>query len=82
MITDFILSIFYFIFDKFISFIPNIDLSVLNNLLDSVKDIIAFIAFILPLSAFVVIFNIIVNIVIFCVVISFIKTLWDLLPVL
>lgn len=82
MITDAIIgiayNIFMFLFGGFQPLHFNFDI----KLVDTVKDFLAFIFFILPMDGLLDIVPVIIIIVLFRILISFIKTVWDLIPFL
>ncbi len=60
----------------------NIDLLISVTAFETVKDIFAFLFYILPMDGIMTIVEIFVSLMVFRITISLIKTLWQLLPIL
>ncbi len=82
MISDFILGLIYKIFMFAVKGKDPLRFNVDSSVYEYVKDFVAFIFYILPIHGLKPIFTIIVAIIAFRVVISVIKTIWNLLPIL
>lgn len=81
MIIDFILGIIYNVFMHFVGGYDPLRFNIDSSVYESVHDFMAFIFFILPIQGFIPIIDTIFYIIVFRAIVSFIKTLWDLLPV-
>lgn len=82
MITGYIIDLIYKAFMFLIGGHEPLRFNVDSSVYEFIHDFIAFVFFILPVNGLSVIFSIIVAVIIFRSVDSFIKTIWDLLPLL
>ena len=82
MITGFIIDLIYNAFMFLIGGHEPLRFNVDSSVYEFIGDFVAFIFFILPIDGLSIIFSIIVAVTIFRSVVSFIKTIWDLLPLL
>lgn len=82
MIINFILDIIYNIFMFFVDGYDPLRFNIDSSVYEAVHDFLSFIFFILPIRGLLPIIDIIFAIIFFRALISFIKTLWDVLPVL
>lgn len=82
MITEAILDVFLGVLDFVCGFIPFFDISIDTTSFDLFFDIIKSVAFFLPMGTVYTIFNIIIAIMTFRIVVSIIKTIWQLIPIL
>lgn len=82
MICDAIFTIFYNVFMFFMGGFQPLHFDFDINLTQTVKDFLAFIFFILPIDGMIDVLPLIIAVVLFRIIISFIKTIWDLLPLL
>lgn len=82
MIADFIINVLYnafmFVLGGFQPFHFNFDATILQTF----SDFLAFIFYILPISGLLPIVVIIISLMGFRIIISIIKTIWDLIPLL
>ena len=81
MIGEFLLNIVFNIVSGFLSLLPSIDFSVDSTVFEYFLGIVRVAGYMLPMGTVSVILSLIVNLTIFRIVIAFIKTIWDLLPV-
>lgn len=65
-----------------LSLLPDISWNVENNFLNSVLDIFQVVCYLLPMKTVVAILTIIISINVFKIIISIIKTIWQLIPLL
>jgi len=80
MITEFFLNIIFTIVTGLFSILPDWSWNVNTGAFGVALNIIRTVTYLLPMSTVVAIVNIIVSITIFRIVISIIKTIWELLP--
>ena len=81
MIGEFLLNIVFNIVSGFLSLLPSIDFSVDSTVFEYFLGIVRVAGYMLPMGTVSAILSLIVNLTIFRIVIAFIKTIWDLLPV-
>ncbi len=82
MITDAVLKFFADIADILLGGLETVEFSLPALLLDGVSDFIAFILYVLPMDAVQGIITVFTCLMIFRITVSFIKTVWQLLPIL
>lgn len=82
MITDSVISLAYDIFMFFLSGYEPLTFNIDTTVFRTFTDFLAFIFYILPVSGLMPIVTIFMGIMMFRIVISVIKTIWDLLPIL
>lgn len=81
MIIDLILNIIYSVFMRLVDGHEPLRFNVDSSVYESVHDFMAFIFFVLPIRGLIPIINTIFAIIVFRAFISFIKTIWELLPI-
>ena len=81
MIGEFLLNIIFTIVSGFLSLLPPIDFSVESTAFDYFLGIVRVASYMLPMGTVSTILGLIVSLTIVRIVIAFIKTIWDLLPV-
>lgn len=82
MITELIISLIYNVFMFVFGGHEPLRFNIDSSVYDFICDFMAFIFFIIPVEGLKVILSTIVTVIVFRSVISFIKTIWDLLPLL
>ncbi len=82
MILETIINILFLPLQALLSLLPDISWNVENNFLNSVLDIFQVVCYLLPMKTVVAILTIIIAINVFKIVISIIKTIWQLIPLL
>jgi len=82
MIGEFVLNIVFSIVSGFLSLLPDFEFAVDSSAFDYFLGIVRVASYMLPMGTVSIILGLIVHLTIFRIVISFIKTIWDLLPVL
>lgn len=82
MIVDVIIGLIYNVFMYLFGAYKPLRFNISTNVYEFIHDFVAFIFFILPINGLSVIFGLIVSVILFRIVISVIKTVWDLLPLL
>lgn len=80
MILEVILSIVFNVLEGLLALLPDISWNVDNNALSGIFDLIDVILYIFPINTVLTIFALVIIINNFKIVISIIKTIWDLLP--
>lgn len=80
MITEGILNLFFSILSAMFSMLPDISWSVESGLFASFLDFIRLAGYFFPMGTVVTIISLIFAFTMFRIIISFIKTLWGLLP--
>ncbi len=81
MIGAFLLDIIFNIVSGFLSLLPAVDISVDSSAFEYFLGICRVAVYMLPTRTVSAILSLIVSLTIFRIVIAFIKTIWDLLPV-
>ena len=83
MIIDGLFSYFFRLIEWFFDFIPDIDLTALFDAnFEPILQYFKFVAYLLPMETVLIIIELNVAIVMFKIVISSLKTLWGILPLL
>lgn len=82
MITDAVINIIYDIFMFLLGGYQPLAFNMDTTVFRTFSDFLAFIFYILPIQGLLPIVTIFVSIMMFRIVISVIKTIWDLLPIL
>lgn len=82
MVLETIINILFLPLQALLSLLPDISWNVENNFLNSVLDIFQVVCYLLPMKTVVAILTIIIAINVFKIVISIIKTIWQLIPLL
>lgn len=82
MITDALISGLLSIVKGFLSMVPAFSWNIENSVFGTFLDIVKSICYLLPIGTIVTILSLTVSFIIFKAVISLIKTIWDLLPIL
>lgn len=80
MIGEFLLDIIFGVVSGFLALLPDFTWSVETSAFEYFMSILKFAGYIFPWSTVVAIVSIIIGLSIFRIVISFIKTIWGLLP--
>lgn len=82
MITDIFVTLIYDLFMFFLGGYEPLHFNIDTTVFRTFSDFLAFIFYILPINGLLPIVTIVVGITMFRVIISVIKTIWDLLPIL
>ena len=82
MITDIFVTLIYDLFMFFLGGYEPLHFNIDTTVFRTFTDFLAFIFYILPINGLLPIVTIVVGITMFRVIISVIKTIWDLLPIL
>ena len=82
MISDFIIGLIYDIFMFCVSGHEPLRFNIDSSVYEFIQDFMAFLFFILPINGLKVIFSIIITVIFFRILISVIKTIWELIPFL
>ena len=81
MISEFFLNIIFQIVTWLFSFLPNIAWNTRSVTFQGIMDIIRVAGYMLPLNTIGTIAGVIVSITVFKIVITIIRTIWDILPI-
>lgn len=82
MITDIFVTLIYDLFMFFLGGYEPLHFNIDTTVFRTFTDFLAFIFYILPINGLLPIVTIVVGITMFRVIVSLIKTVWDLLPIL
>ena len=82
MITDAMINSVYDVFMSFLGGFEPLHFNIDTSIFQTLSDFLAFIFYILPIDGLVPIVTIFAGLMMFRIVISVIKTVWDLLPIL
>lgn len=82
MLTDAVITMFYDIFMSFLGTNEPIQFNIDTTVFKTISDFLAFIFYILPVDGLLTIISIFIGLMIFRIIISVVKTIWDLLPIL
>lgn len=82
MITDALINLIYNVFMFFLGGYEPLHFNLDTTIFRTFSDFFAFLFYILPIKELLPIVTIIVSIMIFRIIISVVKTIWDLLPIL
>lgn len=80
MISEFFLNIVFNIIYRFLGLCPEISWSVDSSAFQILGDVFSIAGYLLPMGTIRLIFGLVVALTLFRIVISFGKTLWDILP--
>lgn len=80
MVTEGIINLVFGIVEGLLSLLPDISWNVDGTVFDIFFDVLEMVCYLLPMGTVFAIFLIVVGLTMFRVVISLIKTIWDLLP--
>lgn len=80
MISEFLINIVWLIVKPLIDLLPNLEMVVEYSSFAVFLDIVSAVCYLLPMSDIVVMVGIVIAITVMRIVISFIKTIWELLP--
>ena len=82
MITEGIFSIVFTLLSGLLSMLPNVELVVSADMFTKFFEIIQVVCYLFPVDTVITIVGIIIALNVFRIVVSFIKTLWQLIPFL
>lgn len=82
MITDAIINLIYNVFMFFLGGYEPLHFNLDTTVFRTFSDFLAFIFYILPINGLLPIVTIIIGIMTFRIIVSVVKTIWDLLPIL
>lgn len=82
MIIEALIDMLFALLNSFFEQLPDISWEVDNSFLDVFLDVLRMVCYLLPMDTVVSIIGLIVSITIFRIVISLIKTIWELIPLL
>lgn len=82
MITDAIITLVYDAFMFFLGGYEPLEFNVDTTIFKTFSDFLAFIFYILPIDGLLPIVTIFIGLMVFRIIISIVKTIWDLLPIL
>ena len=81
MISEFVMNIVFNFVSGIFSLLPDIHWSIDTTFFDYWSDIVSVVTYMLPMAAVASIINTIIALTIFRIVIAFLKTVWDVLPI-
>ena len=81
MITTFTLDVIFSVLSGMLAMLPDITWSPDSNWVEVVLSVMKVVGYLVPWDTVVAIISIVISFTIFRIVISIIKTIWDLLPV-
>lgn len=82
MITDIVINLIYNLFMFFLGGFEPLTFNIDTTVFRTFSDFLAFIFYILPIDGLLPIVTIFIGLMLFRIIISVIKTIWDLLPIL
>lgn len=82
MITDIVINLIYNLFMFFLGGFEPLTFNIDTTVFRTFSDFLAFIFYILPIDGLLPIVTIFIGLMIFRIIISVVKTIWDLLPIL
>lgn len=81
MISEFIINIVFGILSGFLELLPDIQLDLIGSpLYGAFLDFVEMACYLFPMNTFFTIFGIVVALTIFRIIVSLVKTIWELLP--
>lgn len=80
MVSEFLINLVWALIKPLIDLMPEIELNVSMESLRFFLDACSAVSYLLPMSDIIIMIGIIIAITAFRVIISFIKTIWELLP--
>ena len=81
MIVEVLLNAVFGVLTIFLKLLPDISINVDSQLFSAFMDSVSMVLYLLPMGTVMTIYNIIVLIIVFRIVVALIKTVWDLLPI-
>lgn len=81
MVVEGLMDIIFGIVEGLLSLLPDISWNVDGTVFDIFFDVLEMVCYLLPMGTVVTIFYLVISLTMFKVVISLIKTIWDLLPI-
>ena len=81
MIIEAIFNAIFKAIDVMLSFLPDISWEVDGTVFDVFFDVLEMVCYLLPMNTIITIFGIVVGVTVFKAIVSLIKTIWDLLPI-
>lgn len=81
MVSSFILNIVFELIEGFFSLLPSFSWDVDNSVFTLAADFLRMIAYLLPWKTVTTILSLFISLMLFRIVVSFVKTIWDLLPI-
>ena len=82
MITDALITLIYDAFMYFLGGYEPLQFNIDTTVFRTFSDFLAFIFYILPIDGLLPIVTIFISLMVFRIIISVVKTIWDLLPIL
>ena len=80
MVTEGIINIIFGIVEGLLAFLPEISWNVDGSLFDIFFDVLEMVCYLLPMGTIITIIHLVISFIMFRVVVSLIKTIWELLP--
>ena len=80
MISDALLSVVFGLVNRILDLLPTINFTLDPGIISSVTNVLHVIVWVLPLNTIVAVLGIQISITVFRILISVIKTVWDLIP--
>jgi len=80
MISEFILNMVFGVLTVFLELLPDITIDVDTSLFSFFMDFLSMVFYLLPMDTVITIAYIVISLTVFRIVIAFIKTVWDMLP--
>lgn len=80
MVGEFMFNLVFGILKGLLSLLPDITWVVDNNAISTFLDIVSVVLYLLPINTVFAILTIVVALNIFKIIVSIVKTIWDLLP--
>lgn len=81
MVSEFFLDVIFKFVSGFLDLLPEISWSVDTSAFSYFTDIISVVSYMLPMGTVNVIINLIIALTVFRIVISVLKSIWDILPI-
>lgn len=82
MVFQAIFDVFFGVANTILTLLPSISWNVNDGAIDSFFDILGSVCYLLPMGTVVSVIGVIVLLNIFKIIISLLKTLWDIIPIL
>lgn len=80
MIGELLLNLMFNVSGEFFTLLPDVEWSIDSSAFTAFFDVLHMAGYLLPMKTVLSIFSVILSLNIFKIVISFIRTIWDLLP--
>ena len=80
MVTEFLLNIVWFILKPLLDLLPTVEINIASDTFNIFYNAVEAVCYLLPMSDIIIMVGIVFSITVFRIIVSFIRTIWELLP--